>query len=158
MNMNLVVQLKNNQANLFREVRESCAYYAPQSKHEEIEKNRNRIEARVAEVFDVRNGLIESKDWNKYISNAIRVTRKTEWFDHKKKVWRQREEQAFYLSLTTIDASTASEVIRKHWHCENRNHYVRDVSLGEDASRIRTNPGVFARLRSFSLNLLRFNR
>lgn len=28
------------------------------------------------------------------------------------------------------------------------------VSLGEDASRIRRNPGVFARLRHFALNLL----
>jgi len=29
--------------------------------------------------------------------------------------------------------------------------------LGEDASRIRRNPGLFALLRSFALNLLRFN-
>jgi hypothetical protein len=30
--------------------------------------------------------------------------------------------------------------------------------LGEDASRIRKNPGVFARLRSFAANILRFNQ
>jgi len=35
---------------------------------------------------------------------------------------------------------------------------VRDVTLGEDASRIRTNPGIFARLRSFAANILRFNQ
>jgi hypothetical protein len=29
--------------------------------------------------------------------------------------------------------------------------------LGEDASRIRRNPGLFALLRSFALNWLRFN-
>jgi hypothetical protein len=30
--------------------------------------------------------------------------------------------------------------------------------LGEDRSRIRTNPGVFARLRSFAFNILKANR
>jgi predicted transposase YbfD/YdcC len=47
--------------------------------------------------------------------------------------------------------------IREHWWSENKNHYVRDVVLKEDASRIRTNPGILARLRSFALNILRFN-
>ena len=27
--------------------------------------------------------------------------------------------------------------VRGHWSIENRSHYVRDVTLGEDASRIR---------------------
>jgi hypothetical protein len=31
---------------------------------------------------------------------------------------------------------------------ENENHWVRDVTRAEDASRIRVNPGVMARLRS----------
>ena len=47
--------------------------------------------------------------------------------------------------------------IRHHWGIENRDHYVRDVSLAEDASRIRTNPGIMARTRSMALNLLRAN-
>jgi hypothetical protein len=34
---------------------------------------------------------------------------------------------------------------------------VRDGSFAEDASRIRCNPGIFARLRSFAANILRFN-
>src|SRR5215813_12197775 len=36
--------------------------------------------------------------------------------------------------------------------------YVRDGSFAEDASRIRKKPGVFARIRSFAANILRFNR
>ena len=39
----------------------------------------------------------------------------------------------------------------------HRSHYVRDGSFAEDASRIRCNPGIFARLRSFAANILRFN-
>ena len=32
------------------------------------------------------------------------------------------------------------------------------MTLGEDASRIRQNPGIFAHLQSFALNLLRKNK
>jgi predicted transposase YbfD/YdcC len=32
---------------------------------------------------------------------------------------------------------------------------VRDVAFGEDASRIRKNPDIVARIRSFAYNLLR---
>jgi hypothetical protein len=40
----------------------------------------------------------------------------------------------------------------------SRQHYTRDVTLREDASRIRRNPGIFARLRRFAYNILRFNQ
>ena len=50
-----------------------------------------------------------------------------------------------------------AEAIRGHWSIENRSHYVRDGSFAEDASRIRCNPGIFARLRSFAANILRFD-
>ena len=39
----------------------------------------------------------------------------------------------------------------------HRSHYVRDGSFAEDASRIRCNPNIFARVRSFAANILRFN-
>jgi hypothetical protein len=40
---------------------------------------------------------------------------------------------------------------------ENRQHYVRDVTCDEDRSRIRHNPGIMARARSFALNIVRHN-
>jgi len=52
----------------------------------------------------------------------------------------------------------AALAIRKHWGIENKLHYTRDVTLREDASRIRKNPGIFARMRSFAYNILRFNQ
>ena len=57
-----------------------------------------------------------------------------------------------------IVANHAADAIRKHWRIENKLHYTRDVTLGEDASRIRKNPGVFARMRSFAYNILRINQ
>ena len=42
-----------------------------------------------------------------------------------------------------------------HWRIENGCHYVRDTAFAEDASRIRKNPDIVARLRSFAYNLIR---
>jgi hypothetical protein len=47
--------------------------------------------------------------------------------------------------------------VRGHWSIENRTHYVRDVTLGEDASRVRkgSGPQVLAAVRNAALGLLR---
>lgn len=44
-----------------------------------------------------------------------------------------------------------------HWHIENRLHWVRDVTLGEDGCRVRcgTAPHALACFRNAALNLLR---
>lgn len=46
---------------------------------------------------------------------------------------------------------------RGHWGIENKLHYVRDVTFGEDASRIRTAsaPQILAATRNLVLSLLR---
>ena len=41
---------------------------------------------------------------------------------------------------------------------ENRVHYVLDVSMHEDASRVRKSPISLSILRSFALNILRLNK
>ena len=61
---------------------------------------------------------------------------------------------AFYVSNRPVTAARAAES-SAHWTIENTSHYSRDVTLREDRSRIRTNPGVFARLRSFAFNILK---
>jgi predicted transposase YbfD/YdcC len=154
----LVVQLKENQKNLLREVSEGCDYFKAESRTSSLEKSRNRIESRIVEVFDIHTCLIESHDWKPLISRAVRVKRHTELFDYKEEAWKKRSETAYYLCTHSYTAERAATIIREHWHSENRNHYVRDVSLGEDSSRIRTNAGIFARLRSFALNIFRFNK
>jgi predicted transposase YbfD/YdcC len=42
-----------------------------------------------------------------------------------------------------LPAETFASAIRNHWAIENRNHWVRDVTLAEDASR---NPDIQAPL------------
>jgi predicted transposase YbfD/YdcC len=69
-------------------------------------------------------------------------------------------ESVFYItSLTPAEASPVRllRLIRDHWRVENQLHYVRDVSAGEDACRVRTGnaPEVLAGLRNASLTVLR---
>jgi hypothetical protein len=59
---------------------------------------------------------------------------------------------------SAASACLAATAIRNHWNVENTLHYARDVTFQEDQSRIRHNPGVFARLRSFAYNVLCRNR
>jgi len=68
-------------------------------------------------------------------------------------------ETVFYVSNKPLAAKSAPpRAIRAHWRIETTSHHGRDVNLGEDRSRIRFNPGVFARLRSFAFNILKANR
>ena len=87
----------------------------------------------------------------------IRVTRHT-WMRNATGLWDNRGEVAWYVASASGPSAVAfGHIIRNHWGIENRNHHVRDVTYGEDKSRIRNNPGVFARARSFALNILRHN-
>jgi predicted transposase YbfD/YdcC len=60
------------------------------------------------------------------------------------------------LKETAADARRLLGLVREHWHTENRLHYVRDVTLGEDACRVRKGaaPQVLAALRNAVVHLL----
>ncbi len=63
--------------------------------------------------------------------------------------------------VTSLDAQVSAcelfRLIREHWQIEQRLHAVRDVTLGEDASPVRSGaaPEGFAGLRNAILGLLR---
>lgn len=54
------------------------------------------------------------------------------------------------------DAARLLTFVRDHWQRENRSHWVRDVTLGEDARRVRSGspPQVLAALRNAAVHLL----
>lgn len=62
-------------------------------------------------------------------------------------------------SLTRLraDAKKLLALTQKHWSIENRLHYVRDVSMGEDACRVRTGhaPQNLSALRNLTIGLIR---
>jgi predicted transposase YbfD/YdcC len=65
-------------------------------------------------------------------------------------------------ALASLDADQISPahllaLWRQHWQIENCLHYVRDVTLGEDASRVRKRhaPQTFAAIRNLIIATLR---
>jgi len=58
------------------------------------------------------------------------------------------------LGFTDVRAHHLAEIIRQHWHIENRLHWVRDVVFAEDLSQIRTGhgPAVMAVLRNLAIS------
>ena len=77
-----------------------------------------------------------------------------------KKTGQRREETVYGMtSLAAHHTSPARllSLIRGHWHIENKSHYVRDVTYGEDHSQVRQGnlPQVMAALRNACIGLMR---
>jgi hypothetical protein len=69
----------------------------------------------------------------------------------------KKPQTRYYISSLTETVEQFARRIRDYWHVENKVHYVRDVTQGEDNSRIRVHPlpNLFALARNFALNLYR---
>jgi predicted transposase YbfD/YdcC len=71
-----------------------------------------------------------------------------------------KEETAYAITSLTPEKGAAKRLLelwRGHWKIENQSHYVREVSMKEDASQVRTGaaPEVMAALRNVTIGLLR---
>ena len=69
-------------------------------------------------------------------------------------------ETRYFITSVSRSVAGAGQLLqwaRGHWSVENRSHYVRDVTMGEDASRIRkrSGPEVMAALRNAAIGLMR---
>lgn len=69
----------------------------------------------------------------------------------------ESRETHYYISSLPSDAKRLLHIVRKHWSIENELHWVLDVAMNEDHSRIRKDqaPENFAVLRHIALNLLK---
>jgi predicted transposase YbfD/YdcC len=153
----LIVQVKDNQPTLRQQIQGLTATAVPLTSAHSHDRGRNRDESRTVTVFDPA-GKLAGSDWDPHVAAVIRVERNVFTRSAKTGLLRNSTETAFYVSNTSLTATRAAEAIRAHWKVENTSHYTRDVTMGEDRSRIRTNPGVFARLRSFAFNILKINQ
>lgn len=152
----VIAQVKKNQKTLLNDCENIADTTIPDDVFTEpFEKKRNRIESRRVEVF-LSPPLTDAEKWSP-VRAVIRVDRFRQQLDTKSKKWKDSHETSFHISTAVLNAEKASRGIRGHWGIENKSHHVRDVSMGEDSSRIRRNPHIFAKLRSFALNILRKN-
>jgi predicted transposase YbfD/YdcC len=121
----------------------------------------------VCETFDLEHGRIERRhltvlpvyddflDW----PGARLMLRMERTFTHKAtaKVMHEIDYALCSLDVEDLSAADLMRLWRSHWHIENRLHYVRDVTLAEDASPIRAGhaPQVMAALRNVALTAAR---
>ena len=120
------------------------------SSYTQMEVNRGRVEVRTTLVSN-RIELI-SGTWSG-LSQVVcvhRICRSKE---------RTSEQRAYFISSHSSNAFFYAEGIRLHWHIENTLHYVKDVTLKEDDSKIRTAnaPQNLSTMKNIALNILRKN-
>jgi len=117
---------------------------------ETSEKNRGRLERRRLQTSTRLAGHL---DWPG-LAQICRMVRTT--------VRKAEEKVEIEYAITSVPRSQANagQILtwwRGHWGIENRSHYVRDVTLNEDACRIRHGhaPQNLATLRNAAISLLR---
>jgi predicted transposase YbfD/YdcC len=118
----------------------------------DIDKGHGRIEIRHLQCSCRLAGYL---DWPGF-AQAIRIERT--------RIVKGKRTTDVSHAITSLDAkrANAGELLalsRGHWGIENRLHWVRDVTLGEDKCRARTGQGPenLATLRNAALTLLRSN-
>jgi len=155
-----VLSVKENQGHLFEDISVLFAVdqaqdfqYASLEYAKTTNKDHGRIEVR--ECWSTSNpeylNLIRDREnWSGLKSIAMVIG--TRIIDG-----RETKRVRFYISSLPSQAKRILHVVRKHWSIENDLHWVLDVALHEDHSRIRKDqaPENFAVLRHIALNLLK---
>ena len=155
-----VLSVKENQGHLYEDI--SVLFGVDQAqnfKYASLEyakttnKGHGRLEVR--ECWSTSNPqyldlIRERENWMGLESIAMVVS--TRMIDGK-----QTKKVRFYISSLPSDAERLLQIVRKHWSIENELHWVLDVALNEDHSRVRKDqaPENFAVLRHIALNLLK---
>ena len=151
-----VLALKGNQGNLHEQVKD---FFQLEQKnefkdlkhdyHSEYDKGHGRIEHRECWTTNQIDWIEGNKDWVGLSSIAMVKS---------KRIIRDKEttETRYYLSSLAPNAQLIARSVRAHWSIENSLHWTLDVTLNEDASRIRAlnAPENMAIIRRISLNLL----
>lgn len=143
-----VMTVKNNQRTLYRALK-ALPWKQIGVQASSTDTRRGRRITRTVAACEVPAGF----DFP-HIGQVVRV-RRTVTVKGKKTI-----EIAYLISDLDMVAARPAIIagwVRGHWGIENKIHYVRDVTFGEDASRIRTGSGprVMATLRNLAIGLLR---
>ena len=151
----LLTQVKDNQPHLRRRLEFGSAGRKPSGRAKSRTLGRNRWETRELTAFPAK-GWFRGTPWEPLLKTVLRLERTVCKRDPATGLCRQTSETVFWVSSASGPAPEQwREWIRGHWRIENGSHYVRDTTFAEDASRIRKNPDIAARLRTFAYNLLR---
>jgi len=155
MHNDLLVQVKGNQKELLTDCKLTIQCKKANDIYQTEEKGHGRIEKRETKIYK-DTSLISDLIWQGLLVMIIVVNRIRMVYDTRQKEWKTSTETSYYVcNNKKYSAEEFSGIIRNHWSIENSNHYVKDVSMGEDSSKIKKKAGVMARVRSIVLNILR---
>src|SRR5664279_225464 len=145
-----LLTVKNNQPKLRKQLAGLPWGDVPVT-HTQQDRSHGRVEKRTLKVVTVADGIMFP-----HAAQAIQVTRKVRKRNSRK--W--RNETVYAVTDLTADQARPDQLatwLRGHWCIENRLHWVRDVTFGEDLSQVRTGngPQVMATLRNLAISLLR---
>jgi len=156
-NADYVITLKKNQGNLYDEVEKlfqlgiSAGFQEIQHstyKTEEIGHDRHEIRHYLM-LSDIQARLDPDSIWSKF--NSVSMVDSVRSLDGKTTV-----ETRYFISSFEDNAEQFANSVRSHWGIENSLHWILDVALREDDSRIRKDnaPENFAVLQHIAVNLL----
>jgi len=122
-------------------------------KHEEYEtteKAHGRTTTRNVHVIEVPKDHPQRQHWKDLRTLAVVTTCNIQ---EEKETWETR----WYVSSHSPKAQPLANAIRKHWGIENGQHWVLDVTFGEDTRRQQDRHGAanLAAVRRLALSLLR---
>jgi predicted transposase YbfD/YdcC len=120
-----------------------------------VTKHGGRLERRVLRASACLAAYLQEAGWPD-VGLVLAVESWVSWPRHPERPVRH-ERRYFVSSLPmTTPPAEALQRVRLHWHIENRLHWLRDVTLGEDASQVRSGraPQVLAAVRNAVLGLL----
>jgi predicted transposase YbfD/YdcC len=152
-----VLSLKGNQTRLHDDIRTFFADATsrafrdlPHTTAETVDGGHGRIEVRRAWATDDLAWLADRRRWPGLCS-VLRVDSERTLGDHT-----TRGTRLFFSSLAP-DAAHLARIVRSHWAIENGRHWVLDVAMHQDQTRIRTGhaPEHLAILDHLALNLLK---
>jgi predicted transposase YbfD/YdcC len=120
--------------------------------HRETDTGHGRVVTRTYKVVTIAAGIIFP-----HAAQAVQIVRTRKRKGSTKRATRETVYAVTSLTATQTQPTELARYIRGHWHVENKLHWVRDVTMGEDASRARTGggPRMMASLRNLAISLLR---
>lgn len=154
-----ILALKGNQGNLHKEVVDlfekvktpEFAHYVYQQDIQEG-KDHGRIEKRECVTIKNLSWLFEIQQW-KSVRSIAKITA-TVFKNGKETV-----EERYYISSLSGNASFINRAVRKHWHIENKLHWILDVIFKEDYCRVRTGNGAenLSTIRKIAINTFKLD-
>lgn len=123
------------------------------------EKSRGRLEEREVWVTSARElTAYLAREWGWWHVQQVGWIRRRQ--RRRPSLAWQDQELTFITSLTPAQASPQDllRLLRQHWLIENRLHFVRDVSYGEDRLHARKTAQALAWARNLAMSLLRHRR